>query len=203
MEISFTPLSSFEKSSDARSDAYNFIMFSCVKALSYIAKSSKYSANCSLFDIVEEDFSNSILMVGGTYTQNNDNFVVNNIFGTDSFTGVDMHASTLMTLLHLNGPLKRLPLSISLFLVFFTFFLSALFIFKLFILMKIENKEKEFFILFLVNTIIFIMISIYLLREQHLWFNWLIPWAVLGLVEFFMITKTWIFKNIIKWRNNE
>ena len=69
--------------------------------------------------------------------------------------------------------------------------------------MKIENKEKEFFILFLVNTIIFIMISIYLLREQHLWFNWLIPWAVLGLVEFFMITKTWIFKNIMKWRNNE
>jgi len=69
--------------------------------------------------------------------------------------------------------------------------------------MKIENKEKEFFILFLVNTIIFIMISISLLREQHLWFNWLIPWAVLGLVEFFMITKTWIFKNIMKWRNNE
>ncbi len=166
----------------------------CSMQESYWKNLTKYSANCSLFDIVEEDYAGGILMLGGTYAQNNDNFDVNNIWSTDSFTGVDIHANTLMTLLHLDSSMQRLPLWISLILVFFTFFLLALFVSWMFALVKIDNKEKEFLVLFLVNTIILISVSIYLLREQHLWFNWLVPWTVLGLVEFFMIMKAWIRK---------
>ena len=159
---------------------------------------TKYSLNCSLFDIVEEDYAGSILMLGGTYTQNNDNFDVNNILSTDSFTGIDIHANTLMTLLHLDSSMQRVPLWISSILVFITLFLLALFVSWLFVLVKIESKEQELFVLFLVSSIILISVSIYLLGEQHLWFNWFIPWSVLGLVEFFMLIKTWIHKKYYK-----
>lgn len=183
---------------------YSFVLEDgCSMQGSYWQNLTKYSANCSLFDVIEEDYAGSILMLGGTYSQNNDNFDINNILSTDSFSGVDIHANTLMTLLYLDGPLKRLSLWVSLMLVFFTFFFLSLFISWLFLLVKIENKEKEFILLIFINTIIFVSISIYLLNVQHLWFNWFIPWAALGLVEFFYMIEPWVLKNINKWRNNE
>jgi len=175
----------------------------CSMQKSYWKNLTKYSANCSLFDIIEEDYAGSILMLGGTYTQNNDNFYVNNIWSTESFTGIDIHANALMTLSHLNSPMQRFPLLISLVLVFFTFFLLALFTSWMFSLPKIENRKKEFIILFLLNTIVFIFVSIYLLREQQLWFNWFVPWAALGFVEFLAMIRSWIPYSIIKWRENE
>lgn len=170
---------------------------------SYWNKLTKYSANCSFFDIPEEDFASSILILGGTHTQNDDNFNIYNILNAESFSGVDLHANTLMTILNLNAPMQRLSLLNSLIIIFLTLFLTALFIPWIFSKLKIDNSRREVFFTVLLDTIILIVLSIYLLREEHLWFNWLVPWTALGLVEFFTMISNWIPKNIIKWIKNE
>ncbi len=161
---------------------------------SYWDKLSKYSANCSLFDITEEDFSASIMVLGGTHSQNQDTFNVNPLSilktpSTDLFSGIDIHGNALMTMLHLDGPMQRLSLWLSLLIVFFSFvFLSSL-TSLLFNLFKVENKSSEFLIMLLINVVFLISISVYLLREQQLWFNWFIPLVLIELIESYNLVK--------------
>lgn len=172
----------------------------CSVQRSYWQKLTKYSANCSLFDIVEEDFSGSVLMLGGTYTQNDDNFNVLNILDTESFTGIDLHANALMTMLHLDGSMHRLNLWYSLLIVFFSFFIFSLLITKIFSLLNISKKKIEFMALLVLNTIVLISLSIYLLNEYNLWFNWFIPLIVSEFVELLDNIKNTFQKIIIKVR---
>lgn len=172
----------------------------CSVQRSYWQKLTKYSANCSLFDIVEEDFSDSVLMLGGTYTQNDDNFNVLNILNTESFTGIDLHANVLMTMLHLDGSMHRLNLWYSLLIVFFSFFIFSLLITKIFSLLNISKKKIEFMALLVLNTIVLISLSIYLLNEYNLWFNWFIPLIVSEFVELLDNIKNTFQKIIIKVR---
>lgn len=174
----------------------------CLMQKSNWLKLTKYSANCSLFDIIEEDYAGSIIMLGGTFTQNEDNFNILNVSTTEHFTGIDIHANTLLTLLHLNGPMQRLPVVKSLFIIFVSFFLLALILSMLFSYFAENNKKNEFiaennkkieFIIFLlVNGIVLIALSIYYLKEYHIWFNWFVPFVLLQIVEIFDIVKSTI-----------
>ncbi len=172
----------------------------CSISKSYWDKFVKYSANCSLFDIIEEDYAESILMLGGSHRYNNDNFSINDIWSTDSFSGIEIHANTLMTLLHLNGPLQRLSLPVSLMLIFFLFFFFSFFISWILSGTDIVFSKKEFFISILFSTMILISISIYLLNEYNLWFNWLVPWVAFGFYELFLALQSWVPTHYIKWR---
>ena len=142
-------------------------------------------------------------MLGGTHTQNDDNFDVLNVLNAESFTGMDMHANTLMTMLHLDGSMQRLPLWSSLLVIFFSFLLLALLVSTIFSLLKIYNSEIEFIVLLVLNTIVLIVLSIYLLTEHHLWFNWFVPLVLFELVEIFDIVKGLVPKIIIKFRRKK
>jgi len=165
---------------------------------SYWTNLTKYSANCSLFNIIEEDFSNSILMLGGTHTQNDDNFDILNVMNSESFSGIDKHANTLMTLLHLNGNMQRLGLWVSLLIVFLSFFTLSLLITYIFSFFDIFKSELEFIILLLINTIVLISISVILLNYYNVWFNWFIPLILFELIEVFTHLKNFTQKIILK-----
>ena len=175
----------------------------CSTQKSYWEKLTKYSANCSLFDIVEEDFAKSIIMLGGTYTQNDDVFNILNVLSSDSFSGIDMHANALMTMLYLNGGMKRLSLVKSFIVVFLSFFILSVFISTIFSLLKIYNDEVEFIVLLVLNTLVLISISIYLLLVHQLWFNWFVPLVLFELVEIFDYIKDFLPKIISKLRRKK
>jgi len=155
----------------------------CSEERSYWEKLTKYSANCSLSDLIEEDFSNAIIMLGGTHSKNDDKFQILNFIESEKYAGIDLHANTLMTMLYLDGSLKRLPLLESVFIVFIVFFTLSLFIGYLFNRYGIENEEIEFIILLIINSIVLVAISIYLLYKYKVWFNWFVPLILYELVE--------------------
>lgn len=166
----------------------------CVIDKSYWKKLSKYSVNCSLFDIPEEDFSGSVMLLGGTHSQNGDKFNVNplniiNVSNNDLFSGLDIHGNALMTMLHLDGSMQRLSLWLSLLIVFFSFIFLSLLTSIFFYLFNLKNKSSEFLFMLLVNVIFLISISVYLLREHQLWFNWFIPLIFIELIESFNFIK--------------
>lgn len=172
----------------------------CSFSKSYWNQLSKYSANCSLFDIVEEDFANSVIMLGGTHANSSDRFEVLNVLKPDSFTGIDMHANTLMSILYLNGNMKRLPLTWSILIIFGSFFLISILISTVFSQLKRYNNKIEFIVLLSINTILLIVVSSYLLNVHKLWFNWFIPLVLFQLIEIFNYLKTYIPKVISKMR---
>lgn len=153
------------------------------------SKLERYSANCSLFDLVEEDFAGAVIMLGGAHRHNEDRFKALNVAGSEELSGIDLHANTLMTLLHLNGPLKRLPLVESLFIVSVVFFLLAYGTSILFSMIGLDNEEVEFVVLLAFNSIVLISISIYFLDRYNLWFNWFVPLILYELVEIYDIAK--------------
>ena len=155
----------------------------CTVQKSYWKKLTKYSANCSLFEIVEEDFANSVLLLGGTHTHNDDRFDVLNVGSSSSLSGIDMQANALLTSLSLNGSLQRLPLWISLLLVFFTFLMIDVLLSILFTLIKIQNSKIQFIVLLIINATILVLLSIYILKQYHMWFNWFVPFLLLQMVE--------------------
>lgn len=151
---------------------------------------TKYSANCSFYDIVEEDFANAILLLGSTHTHNDDTFQVLDIFGSDSRSGIELHADTLMTMLHLNGPLRRLPLWQSLLIVFSLFFSISLVVSSLLISLHIYSEEIELIVVLIFVTLALIATSLFLLEKFHLWFNWFIPLILYELIEIYDIINS-------------
>jgi len=145
----------------------------------------KYSANCSLYDLVEDDFAGSIVMLGATYRDNEDLFSVLDVMGADKLSGIDLHANALMTIWHLKGQLHRLPLTESLLIVFVAFFFVSFFVSMLFKRFNIDSHEVEFFVLLGLATIVLIGISVFFLIEEHFWFNWFVPLVLFEIVEIF------------------
>jgi hypothetical protein len=164
----------------------------CSMQKSYWEKLSKYSANCSLFDIVEEDFAGSVLMLGGTHRYNGDSFSVLNVHESETLSGIDMHANALMTMLYLGKGMQRLSLGKSLAIVFFSFFIISLSISVIFSILRFHNEEFEFMTQLLLNTIALISISAYLIHKYNLWFNWFIPLILFELVEIYDYVENFI-----------
>jgi hypothetical protein len=166
----------------------------CIIQQSYWNELTKYSANCSLFEIVEEDFANSVLLLGGTHTHNDDRFDVLSVGSATSLSGIDMQANALMTALILNGSLERLPLWISLLLIFFIFLMIDVLLSLLFMFLKVENGKIQFIVLLVINTTILIILSIYILKHYHMWFNWFVPLLLLQMIEVIEIMQKQIPK---------
>jgi hypothetical protein len=171
---------------------------SCIMQQSHWETLHRYSANCSLFDIPYEDFNQSIILLGGTYTHNDDTFTILNTFGSKTFTGIDIHANTLMTLLYLNGPLKRLSLLWSTLIIFISFFLIDLIITMILDRFHIENEKLSIILLMLPSAVILFAISSYLLQQKHLWFNWSIPFVLFQFTEIIILIRQKSTKAIFK-----
>jgi len=171
---------------------------SCSMQQSYWRSLHRYSANCSLFDIPYEDFNHSIIMLGGTHSQNNDTFSILNIFRPKTYSGIDIHANTLMTLFYLNRPLTRLPLIWSIILVFTIFFLLDLAISLMFEKLHIQSEKLNLILLMLLSSITLFSISSYLFYSKHLWFNWSIPAILFQGIEMIILFRKKSTKVIFK-----
>jgi hypothetical protein len=158
---------------------------------------NKYSASCSLFDIIEEDIANSLILYGGTFHQNPDQFKILGAISAQHFAGIDMHANALMTMLHLQGGMQRISLPSSLFIVFFTFlFLELIIPVALKPLSFATNNIVEILVL-ITATLFFFLLSSYFLKAHQLWFNWFVPVILFELIKvsYFMkrtFHKSWI-----------
>jgi hypothetical protein len=173
----------------------------CLTYRSYWKKLTKYSANCSLYDIIEEDYAGSVLMLGGTHTHNDDNFNVLNVLESEILTGIDMHANALMTMLYLKKGMQRVSLDKSLLIIFVSFFIVSLLVSTIFSLLKLYNNELEFIVVLCINTVVLIFISYYCIDRYHLWFNWFVPLILFELVEIFDYIKEFLSIIILKVRS--
>lgn len=156
----------------------------CKVSQSYWDNYTMYSAYCSLFDdIVEEDLSNAVIMLGGTYSKNKDEFKILDIGWSRAIKGIELHANTLMSMYKIDGQIKPLNFYITIFLVFFIFFILNIAIELIFQFFDIENKSLEFLVLFIATTFIIGGISLYLLLFYNIWFNWFVPIVIYQLVD--------------------
>jgi CHASE2 domain-containing sensor protein len=161
----------------------------CKVSNSYWNSLTKYSANCSFYDIVEEEFAHSTVMLGGTHSSDSDNFEVLDVLNASTQSGIDMHANTLMTLLYLDAPLDRLSVAKSSTLVFVSFFLIYLLVSLTLLYFDRYNSNLEFILVLVLNTLVMLVLSIYLLKTYHLWFNWVIPLVLYEVIDLFNIIK--------------
>ena len=170
----------------------------CVSMQSLWRNYTKYSASCNLYDLDEDDFAQSIVLLGTTHSSSDDAFETLNLFGAKSFYGIEMHANAIETLFHLDGQLKRLGFWQSVTLMFMVFFILSFVVSYIFKVIKIDNGKIEFLITLAIVTIVLILISIYLLNEHKLWFNWLVPLLLYELVEVLEHLQNFIFNRIKK-----
>ncbi|MFZ2890870.1 CHASE2 domain-containing protein [Sulfuricurvum sp.] len=121
------------------------------------------------------------LFTGAAYNYSNDilNTNVDNIFG------IEAHANAFMTQCYLNGPLKPLPVTYAILLVFcLSFIFNYIFDFPN---SFSPTAKKE--LIFSFTAVLIIMtgvmygISYWLLYAQKLWFNWSVPLALFALFE--------------------
>ncbi len=181
------------------SQTYN----SCTISQSYWENLKKLSANCNLLEIDKKDYNNSIIMVGSTHQHNDNTFDVLNVLSAEAMTGVEINANALLTLLSINGQTKRLTLFYSALIVFGIFFITSVLV--SIILSRFNSKMwvKKFVVSLMVNAIILIIISLYLLTNYNLWFNWIVPLFLYEFAENIESAKEYIRKKLSKKNENK
>jgi len=155
-------------------------------------KLAAMSANYPLDNIYEESLRHAVIMLGAGHSASQDKFEIDDYL--KEISGVEMHANAFMTLKYLDGKLRHFSIIKEVFTVFSVVFIIAFLLtycLKTFFL-RLERKIKmicndllrNFFTtivsdeterVFLFSTIAFFIISFVLLKEEHLWFNWMIP----------------------------
>ena len=161
----------------------------CLVQYSQWQQLRKYSAVCSLFEIDYDEFSGSVVMLGGTHSQNNDKFSVLSVLRAQTFSGIDIHANALMTMLHLDASLKRFPLWSSMIVIFISFFLLDSLVALLFFKLHLNNEKLAFIMLLIFSMLLLVSLSVYLLRVHHLWFNWFVPLILFQLLEVLFLLR--------------
>jgi len=172
----------------------------CISYKSYWQHLVKYSANCSLYEIDEDDFKDAVIMLGGTHSKNNDVFNTLNVLDAQSFTGIDLHANTLMTILHLNGQLKPISLFVGSIIMFATFFTISILVDTLLGRFNLDSSIS-FIVTLAINGVILITISTILLTKHHIWFNWLVPLILFEAIEAIDFIQDYTPKIIEKIKN--
>lgn len=147
----------------------------CKTSSSYWNNYSKYSASCSLFEIDEEDFSKAIILLGGTYSRNSDEFHILDVNADKTIKGIELHANTIMSIFYLNGQLKQIDKWNSVLLVFFIYFSVDVLVSFLLKLKVLDNEKLHLILVFALMTSLMILISLYLLLSKGIWFNWFVP----------------------------
>ena len=148
-------------------------------------------------------------MLGSTEVENsdeglgrNDYHKIPDILVDKTMSGVDIHANSLMTLLHLdaaNTGLKKLPQLMqlawfkSLSIVFFTFFLVYLFITWLLQAINIQGVQTIFLISAVTSSAVFFAISLALINSsQPVWFNWVVGVILVQIVEVVLLLRNYL-----------
>jgi hypothetical protein len=109
-----------------------------------------YSVNYPFDEIIEDNFYNSIILLGGTHSNNDDIFNIQGIKGVDSLSGIEIQANTLMTLFYLDGKLEKFDFIKSVVLVFLLFFIVNFIIEILFDILGFQDRRNLEFIVLLV-----------------------------------------------------
>jgi hypothetical protein len=178
---------------------------------SYWDNLKKYSLSCSFKGFIPspEYFNGNVLMLGSTEVENsdeglgrNDYHKIPDILVDKTMSGVDIHANSLMTLLHLdaaNTGLKKLPQLMqlawfkSLSIVFFTFFLVYLFITWLLQVINIQGVQTIFLISAVTSSAVFFAISLALINSsQPVWFNWVVGVILVQIVEVVLLLRNYL-----------
>jgi len=174
------------------SSEYN-ISLSCWNSL------RKYSANYPLDFIIDEKLNGSVIMFGSAHKGNNDSFNNNSILGVTDVYGLDIHANALMTLYSNEGKINKSNFFFSSFLVLFLFFLLNFSLATLFEFFALSKYTKlEFVLSLVITTLVMFSISIYLLQQYSIWFNWIAPLALFEFFEFLELLKIFSLFNTIK-----
>lgn len=165
-----------------------------------------YSANYPFDEIIEDNFYNSIIFLGGTHSSNDDIFNIQGIKGVDSLSGIEIQANTLMTLFYLDGKLEKFDFIKSVVLVFLLFFIVNFIIEILFDILGFQDRRNlEFIVLLVVISGTMFFISYYILTEYKQWFNWFIPVVLFEAVEIIEMIKKYSIESFekIKEKKNE
>ncbi|MBN2825640.1 MAG: CHASE2 domain-containing protein, partial [Campylobacterales bacterium] len=146
----------------------------------------KYSAHCSIFENIEPvELNNSVILLGGTHSQNYDTFSILDVGGKETLSGIEVHANALMTMLLLNRSLQRVPLLWSLLIVFVTFTLLYLISAMILHRFRIKDETMGFILSIVLSSVVFFSISLFFVHYYQMWFNWLVPWVVFQLFKLF------------------
>ncbi len=141
-----------------------------------------FSANYELESIIEENFANAVIYLGGAHSNSDDVFVKDTF--DKELSGIEMHGNALMTLFYFDGKLNRLNLFLALLIICPIILLTEIFIQFIANIFKsknskiVKNKKVSLFIedgYIMLTIVILFFISYYLLTEHKVWFNWLIP----------------------------
>lgn len=159
--------------------------------------------------IVPKSLEDSIVMIAGDFSSNPDKIAIAYNSGPDALKlpGIMMHVNTLNTFHYFNGTLKNLNLvygSIIVFLIFI--FFSYLEEYN-----KVEKRKFKKFVFILslksfLVSIILMLISLMIILNFKLWFNWLAPLITYPIIEILeeygkkSIIQLIRIKNIIKER---
>lgn len=172
--------------------------------LSNWEKLSVYSANYPLDEIIEENFENSIILLGGTHSNNDDTFNIGGVKGEDSLSGIEVQANSLMTLFYLDGKLEKFGFLKSIVLVFILFFIINFIIEMIFDIIGFQDRRNlEFIVLLIVLSIVMFFISSYILENYKQWFNWFIPVILFEAVEVIEMIKKYSIKSFKKIRKKD
>ena len=140
-----------------------------------------------------------IILFGFDSFKGNDNFETfatyqyDNNITTSRLSGVQTHANALMTLLSLDGKLRRIPLLDGALIVFVFFFIIDL-TFTIF-LQRLQIGGMVFLLNIAFSSIVFFLISGVLLLKWHLWFNWSVPVLLYTLSDFYVILKEHVLES--------
>lgn len=166
-----------------------------------------YSANYPLDEIIEDNFYNSIILLGGTHSSNDDTFSINSLKDTDSLSGIEVQSNALMTLFYLDGKLVKYNFYKSLIIVFILFILVNLIIEIIFDILGLTNRrDLEFIVLLVVISAVMYYISYYILTEYKQWFNWFIPVVLFEAIEIIEMIKKYSvesYEKVKEKRKNE
>lgn len=166
---------------------------------SYWQKYKTYSAHYPFDNIRNENFYNSIIYLGGTFTSNDDVFDIS----SKTISGIEMNTNALMTLFYLNGKLQRVPVYYTIPIVVGCFFIVSFILIKFIYpsLSKIKlikrnlDNEKKDIIEVTITMFILMYLSNIIMNTEKLWFTWAIP---TGSFIIFAIIYKYLFKRYRK-----
>ncbi|NPA60034.1 MAG: CHASE2 domain-containing protein [Epsilonproteobacteria bacterium] len=144
-----------------------------------------YERSAAINDNKLLSIANSIVLYGATNSITNDKKDINSLPDTSEIFGVEFIANSLMSIAYFDGRIKKLYPIYSIFIAWFIFLLIDVVIQLIFYKFNINSFSIQYFITTVLVSIILYMISYILLYYYSLWFNYIVPFIMYQLYEFF------------------
>ncbi|WP_419770297.1 MAG: hypothetical protein ACNI3C_00445 [Candidatus Marinarcus sp.] len=161
-----------------------------------------YSANYPFDEIIEDNFYGSIILLGGTHSNNDDVFNIASMKNSDVLSGIEVQANVLMTLFYLNGKLEKFDFYKSCMIIFSAFLIINLVVELIFDLLNLqERRSLEFIVLLIILSAVLFFISYYIFNTYKQWFNWFIPVILFETIEILETIKKYSKDSYTKIKN--